>query len=406
MKRAVSILYAYLIRFFVRAHSWYREGAWRRILHSVTRPPELRYGDIVHKIEECSEAVEKLTASCGWKEIRDMHVQGAEIFEIVHGVSLGVDRVESKVLGPSGLHQTVRNMEDRLAGIEGVLSSAFLDTNHALSDLQHSQILTYATSRITRDQEQIYTVCQSIKSRRARSSQQITTNNFWNSPRLRKWSHDAGSDMTLVKGSFQSRLVVRDFAIGVIEQLQTAQVPVLWVLKSPRATEEEGVRMTPVELLEHLSAQAISQNPTLRSEKGMALSCKQVMSAKTEREWFQVLEAALDGLGPHVYLVIDLDAVGRQPRSSLDFNLYGYFMAYFESRLSRGLQGRVKVLLTSCLAGMTAAGVSEELAQEKTVRVKCQGGRKKWRRRAGRSGFQVRVGKPRPRAGVAPGRDD
>ncbi|CAI4219832.1 unnamed protein product [Parascedosporium putredinis] len=224
-------------------------------------------------------------------------------------------------------------MEDRLAGIEGVLSSAFLDTNHALSDLQHSQILT-------------------------------------------KWSHDAGSDMTLVKGSFQSRLVVRDFAIGVIEQLQTAQVPVLWVLKSPRATEEEGVRMTPVELLEHLSAQAISQNPTLRSEKGMALSCKQVMSAKTEREWFQVLEAALDGLGPHVYLVIDLDAVGRQPRSSLDFNLYGYFMAYFESRLSRGLQGRVKVLLTSCLAGMTAAGVSEELAQEKTVRVKCQGGRK------------------------------
>lgn len=406
MKRAVSELYAYLIRFFMRAHDWYREGTWRRILHSVTRPPELRYGDLVRKIEECSETVQKLAVSCGQKELRGMHVRVNEISERMDAVSSAIARIESEISGSSGLRQASRVVEDKLTGFGGILLSAFLDTNDTLSDLQHSQILMYVTSGITGNQEQIYAVCQSMKNRRARSSQQITTNHFWNSPRLRKWSHDAGSDMTLVKGSYQSRLIVRDFAIGVIEQLQTAQVPILWVLKNPRATEEEGVRMAPVELLKHLSVQAISQNPTLRSEKGMALSCRQVKSAKTEREWFQVLEAALDGLGPHVYLVIDLDAVGRQPWSSLDFNLYHYFMAYFESRLSRGLQGRVKVLLTSCLAGTTAAGVSEELAQKKTVRVKCQGGRKKWRPRAGRSGFKIRVGKPRPRAGVAPGCDD
>ena len=73
MKQAVMELYAYIIRFFIRAHDWYQEGSFLHVLHSITRPAELRYKDLIATIYDCSRRIDRLASSGSQAEQRDMH---------------------------------------------------------------------------------------------------------------------------------------------------------------------------------------------------------------------------------------------------------------------------------------------------------------------------------------------
>jgi hypothetical protein len=58
MTDAVEELYAHIIRFLIRAYDWYREGTLRHIVHSITRPADLRYHDLLENIEAGSRNIE------------------------------------------------------------------------------------------------------------------------------------------------------------------------------------------------------------------------------------------------------------------------------------------------------------------------------------------------------------
>lgn len=73
MKSAISELFAYILRFLIRARDWYEEGSLRRFLHSITQPAELRYNDLVEQIGQSSKLIDQLAASGSQAEIRDMH---------------------------------------------------------------------------------------------------------------------------------------------------------------------------------------------------------------------------------------------------------------------------------------------------------------------------------------------
>lgn len=75
MKDAITELYAHIIQFFIRAHDWYKEGSFRHVLHSITRPVELRYKDLLDSISECSASIDKLCFSGSQAEQRDMHAK-------------------------------------------------------------------------------------------------------------------------------------------------------------------------------------------------------------------------------------------------------------------------------------------------------------------------------------------
>lgn len=64
MQRAIEELNAHVLRFLVRAYDWCNERPWEHLLHSITRPPELRYDDLLEDIE-CSTRNIKDLASCG-----------------------------------------------------------------------------------------------------------------------------------------------------------------------------------------------------------------------------------------------------------------------------------------------------------------------------------------------------
>lgn len=70
---AVEELYTYILQFFIRAHDWYSEGGLRHILHSITRPAELRYEDLVDNIGRCSRNIDQLAVSGSQVELREVH---------------------------------------------------------------------------------------------------------------------------------------------------------------------------------------------------------------------------------------------------------------------------------------------------------------------------------------------
>ena len=75
MKQAVADLYAYILRFLIRAQGWYQESGLLHALHSFTRPAELRYADIIEEIEACTRTVDSLASAGAQAEQRDMHLK-------------------------------------------------------------------------------------------------------------------------------------------------------------------------------------------------------------------------------------------------------------------------------------------------------------------------------------------
>lgn len=73
MKNSLCQLYTHILRFLVRAHDWYKEGTLKHIVHSITRPVELRYDDILQDIAQSSRVIEQLASSGHQAEFRDMH---------------------------------------------------------------------------------------------------------------------------------------------------------------------------------------------------------------------------------------------------------------------------------------------------------------------------------------------
>lgn len=75
MESALENVYAYLIKFFIRAIQWYQESPLQHILHSITRPPELRYHDLLEEIDCHSRRIDQLAISGSQAEVRAMHVE-------------------------------------------------------------------------------------------------------------------------------------------------------------------------------------------------------------------------------------------------------------------------------------------------------------------------------------------
>lgn len=72
VKDATKALYAFVLQFLMRAHGWYREGKFRHLIHSITRPSDLYYKDLLNNISECSRNIHQLAVAGSQVELRDM----------------------------------------------------------------------------------------------------------------------------------------------------------------------------------------------------------------------------------------------------------------------------------------------------------------------------------------------
>jgi len=218
-----------------------------------------------------------------------------------------------------------------------------VDTNCRLSDLQFSQIMVSLSEVQLWDPLRVYQYHYALHRRRRSPISQLS-NRFWHSTKLRNWTRSPQSEISLIMGTFHSRLALRGFCVDVIEQLRAHQVP---VLVSMRVTDDLSTttKISSMDLLKYFVKQALQLSQKMRNERSMALSCARFHSAMSETEWFQLLESVLAEIGQTVYIIVDLELLDPDLDMLGRFSWLSAFRAFFSRLEERQVSTQVKVLL-------------------------------------------------------------
>lgn len=343
MKDAVTSLYAYILRFLIRAHDWYNEGSFKHAYHSLTRPTELRYNDIVQQMTDVSRSIYELAVVGQQAELRDMHLAVLTTNQKVDMTIALMQQMSAAVSRECSFRDAYHVAKLTISAVQ---STAMLDTNYRLSDLQYDRIIATLMVSIP-EPKATFEHHHSLRRQRLRSGTSLTVaNSFWQSPKMRNWSFTQDSALSIIHANFQARFVVRDLCVDILEQLKAANMPYLLVLKMPDPSQT-STTITISDLIRYLVKQAIDIQRDLQSEKSMALSCAMFHDASTENEWFGLLQTVLSELGGLVHILIDLDILPREHSQSGDFSWIASFERFFADLESRGLETKIKVLFVS-----------------------------------------------------------
>lgn len=227
-------------------------------------------------------------------------------------------------------------------------TSAQLNTNQQLSDLQLSQVL--ATLQLGfEDPKKCYGHHLFFRKRRATGMGMNvrSTNEFWRSPTFTKLSSRSRPEptMVIVKGGFTSRVAMQDFGVDVIQALTTAGVPTIWALTSGEKSRSNSVRST-TDLMRCLTYQVLRLGGVVATEKQMAWRYSQFHTSQTEREWLGLFEqVALNLSGGQLYIIVDLATV-QLPVGDIDGTKFFQEFHRMLSEVSRQPAGtKLKVIL-------------------------------------------------------------
>ncbi|KAF2267733.1 hypothetical protein CC78DRAFT_456466 [Lojkania enalia] len=343
---AAEELYAYIIQFFIRAHDWYREGTFRHILHSITRPAELRYDDLLENIAGCSRYISELTVSASQVELRNVH-------KTLQKVTSQLDHSES----------LMQEMKALVINYQAINSSSLLDTNQKVTDLQFSEMIEIVSKVPIPDPTESYHHAVFMRRRRQLRNKIDIPTGFWHSSTLQKFSNSQTSSLILVKGSFRSRFSLRDAAVIITEELHRQSIPILWAVQT--GTQDSSIsRGTVKDVLKSLVAQALRLSTNPRYEKSLALSCTRLRTATDEAEWFQVLGSAVESLRQQVFIMLDMELLIRpsDDEEPADLQMLQLFLDMFRHLSQRGLGHAVKVMVFSYRPSSTFSITSESFS--------------------------------------------
>lgn len=324
MKSALADLYAYTIKFFIRAIEWFRENPFQHILHSITRPPELRYKDLLEDIESQSRRLDQLAASGSQAEVRAIHLE------------------------LSDTRTAVMDMRKMMAEFQAINSSAAIDTNQRVTDIQFSNIISSVSLSALGDHVQAYQNLARLAKSGKRAEKQ-SMGSLCSSRILMAWSNSDTSEAAAIKGSFRTRLAVRYFCVAVVEQLQQSGVTVLWAFNNV-ANDSEGSnkrQISSVDILKHLTLQALKAGrpQAFVHEKSLAVTCSQFHTAITAEEWFRIFKCVLVQLSGPVFIIIDLQVLHTASLEVEGFNWATALLSFFDSLSQCGTQRIFKILL-------------------------------------------------------------
>ncbi|KAI1759878.1 hypothetical protein GGR53DRAFT_512112 [Hypoxylon sp. FL1150] len=331
MRLAVENLYSCILNFLLMAHAWCNESKFRHIYHSFTRPHVLRYNDILERVTDCSNNIIELASVGSQAELRVMHKSHSSRLDNIISILETADKERKDQLGGlanvvSKLEGSQREQENKINIIISALetsgltvndllvkmetfhtiqSSAQLNTNQQLSDLQRSQALS-TLSLTFEDPDTCYKQHLFFRRRRASGMGTITsTNKFWLSSKLARCSASHESTLVVVKGAFMSRSAMQDFGVDVIEALASCAIPAVWALTSLEKSRSTSIS-TATDVVKYLTYQALRLRGVTETEKQMSLRYSQFHTARTQREWLQLFKQVITTLEGEVYLVVDL----------------------------------------------------------------------------------------------------
>ena len=213
-----------------------------------------------------------------------------------------------------------------------------------MSDLQFSKVIEIISDYAPNEPNVAYQYGAWMRKRRQMQNRIQTARSFWHSPDLRMFSESLHSSLLVVKGTFQSRYCLRDVAFRVAEELHRKGSPILWAVQTglqDRVSERKAVH----DVLKSFVAQALRLCPPTSSEKAMAISCAQLHTTTSEKEWFDVLGSAIERLKQQVYILLDLEIIMQPAIDEQCVQVFELFMELFQQLSQRGVRTNVKVIV-------------------------------------------------------------
>jgi len=267
MKKAISMLYAHIIRFFQKAVKWYNRSPAGRAFSAMVKPFELSLKDIVEKINSCSRTVDQIASAAAKAELRMLHQKVIELTQIVMGEFEHVRR------RPAGL--TV----EATHSISNRIHLDLRDQRNQIWDLQFSQIKLLL--KIEPSPQETLQSSLSMARRRQTPGHQGSIP----LSALRLWASSPGSSLLILKASPRAEFHARDVCVDVIRLLHpTHQIP--WFL----STQESNRRkLSRIDVLKSLILQAMLLHPNISATQPNGLNVDRFQREHSEIEWADLL---------------------------------------------------------------------------------------------------------------------
>ncbi|KAF2967363.1 hypothetical protein GQX73_g6195 [Xylaria multiplex] len=275
MKHLVSMLYAHIIRFLIRALKYYEESSLMRVVHSIARPATLRYDDLINLIRRDEEMVRRHATTSSQAEIRAVH---NSILTLSTQLRTEADTTQAE-------RQAVQT---QLAAIGDWMTQIRV----SLSEVQVKQALSMVSSQCVIDHKSAFqSAAQICDAPFFRQRSGYNSAAFWTSPKLKTWNQSKTSSAILLKSTFNQRSQIRSFCTEVVKQLLKDGTAVFWIFMS---REQEYPLL---ETLRSLVYQALSLNYTSYTESSMGFQLKKYMEAHFEEDYLNILGGLLQHHG-------------------------------------------------------------------------------------------------------------
>ncbi|KAK5998540.1 hypothetical protein PT974_00920 [Cladobotryum mycophilum] len=328
MKRAVAQLYAYILRFLIRAHDWYDEHWAKHLWHSISRPVELRFTGLIGDIESLSTAVDNLAMHGSRAEMREMHQKIAQ----------GNNEL-------AALQMEVRETKELIISLKSFMSGAFVNTNDLISDIQATTIVHTLPSASQLD---VNLACYyNLIMRNKRLKQGLAPSNYpMLTPALRAWSHCSGSSLLLLLAPQTVRAQLRDLTVSLVHLIRHAGVPTFWALDS-NIDDDSTPKLDSMEVvLRCLAKQAIQHHLIKQTEATASMLHARFSRARNVQDLVELLAICLRDV-PVVYIIVDLDSQIMRAVKDRSGSMPSAMLRLFDLLNAHGSQSRIKVFTTS-----------------------------------------------------------
>ncbi|KAI0536027.1 hypothetical protein GGR58DRAFT_514881 [Xylaria digitata] len=285
IRKIIVAIYANILKFLLRALSWYQESKAMHIIHAITRPAELRYNDLLETIASLSQAMTESAWASSHAEQRDIHT---DITTLVHWKP----RLETKV---DELMAHILDVKNCVLAEQAINASARLDVSQKLSEIQLAQVL----QRIS-----ILNLPEPIKAFQTSLSM---------SKRHQAKALNRGPLFWL---DMKTRFHLQHFCARSIESLRELKLP------------------------------AIELNENIHTDAALAPRLGAHLRAQTEEDWVRVLASALQGI-PLIYIVLDIEVLSQFLEPSVKNFWPNAFYGLFTELLTRSIKTIVRFALVS-----------------------------------------------------------
>ncbi|TRX92246.1 hypothetical protein FHL15_006861 [Xylaria flabelliformis] len=221
VRRVIVAIYTNVLKFLLRALSWYQESKVMHIIHAITRPAGLQYNDLLATILSLSSRMTENALASSHAEQRDMHT---DLSTLVHWKSY----IEKKV---DELMSHLLEVKKCVFTEQAINSSARLDMSQKLSEIQLSQFLQHVSALDLPEPVKAFQASLFISRRRqARPSNRGPP--FWLDTRVQRWNNSKVSSLIILDGTTKTRANLQHFCVSSINLLRDSKLPVIWALKS------------------------------------------------------------------------------------------------------------------------------------------------------------------------------